>query len=42
MLSIAEWEYILNKHDREQILALLESDSEDSTRLTSSSPFTGI
>ena len=40
--SIAEWEYILDKHSKKQILALLESDSEESTRLRSSSPFTGI
>ena len=40
--SIAEWEYILTKHSKEQILSLLESDSEESIRLRSSSPFTGI
>ncbi len=42
MPSTAEWEYILDKHSKNQILALLESDSEESTRLRSSSPFTGI
>lgn len=40
--SMIEWEYILAKHSKKQILALLESDSEESTRLRSSSPFTGI
>ncbi len=39
---IAEWEYILTKHSKEQILALIVSDSEESIRLRSSSPFTGI
>ena len=42
MPSITEWEYILDKRSKNQILALLESDSEESTRLRSSSPFTGI
>ncbi len=40
--SIAEWEFILSGYGREQILTLLESDSEESVRLRSSSPFTGI
>ena len=40
--SIGEWERILNTKAREEILALLESDSEESIRLRSSSPFTGI
>ncbi len=40
--SIIEWENILEKHSKEQILAILESDSEESARLRSSSPFTGI
>ena len=40
--SIREWEHILNTETHEQILALLESDSEESVRLRSSSPFTGI
>ena len=39
---IREWEHILNTKTHEQILALLESDSEESIRLRSSSPFTGI
>jgi len=42
MPSVIEWEYILNKHTKEQILTILESDSEESARLRSSSPFTGI
>lgn len=42
MPSLIEWEYILDKYSKEQILAILESDSEESTRLRSSSPFTGI
>ncbi|MBW2742640.1 MAG: hypothetical protein JRE64_28385 [Deltaproteobacteria bacterium] len=42
MPSVIEWEYILDKYSKEQILAILESDSEESTRLRSSSPFTGI
>ena len=42
MPSVIEWEYILDKHSSEQILAVLESDSEESVRLRSSSPFTGI
>ncbi|MBL7095334.1 hypothetical protein ISS22_15325 [candidate division KSB1 bacterium] len=40
--AFIEWEYILNKNSKEQILFLLESDSEESKRLRSSSPFTGI
>jgi hypothetical protein len=40
--AICEWEHILNTKTREEILALLESDSEESIRLRSSSPFTGI
>ncbi len=40
--SIIEWEYIFDKHSKEEILAILESDSEESARLRSSSPFTGI
>ncbi|RLC25697.1 MAG: hypothetical protein DRH21_03650 [Deltaproteobacteria bacterium] len=42
MPSVIEWEYILDKYSKEQILDILESDSEESTRLRSSSPFTGI
>jgi hypothetical protein len=37
-----EWERILRESGRERVLALLESDSEESVRLRSSSPFTGI
>lgn len=40
--SIIEWEHILNTNTKEQILFILESDSEESIRLRSSSPFTGI
>lgn len=39
---LEEWERILHQENREQILALLESDSEEAIRLRSSSPFTGI
>ena len=41
-LPIREWEHILNTKTHEHILALLESDFEESIRLRSSSPFTGI
>jgi hypothetical protein len=37
-----EWERILRESESERVLALLESDSEESVRLRSSSPFTGI
>ena len=40
--AFIEWEHILNTYTKEQILSILESDSEESTRLRSSSPFTGI
>lgn len=40
--AFVEWERILRQNTREQILSLLESDSEESIRLRSSSPFTGI
>ena len=40
--ALAEWEHILNTNTKEQILSILESDSEESIRLLSSSPFTGI
>jgi len=40
--ALMEWEHILNTKTKEQILAILESDSEESTRLRSSSPFVGI
>ena len=42
MPAIREWERILNHQSNEQILAILEGDSEESARLRSSSPFTGI
>jgi len=42
MPSVTEWEYILDNHSREHILSVLESDSEESVRFRSSSPFTGI
>lgn len=41
-LAFVEWEHILNTSTKEEILSILESDSEESTRLRSSSPFTGI
>lgn len=40
--ALMEWEHILNTSTKEEILLILESDSEESTRLRSSSPFTGI
>jgi len=40
--ALEEWERILQQKNQEQILALLESDSEEAIRLRSSSPFTGI
>lgn len=40
--ALIEWEHILNANTKEQILAILESDSEESNRLRSSSPFVGI
>lgn len=40
--AVREWEHILNTNPKEQILSILESDSEKSVRLRSSSPFTGI
>lgn len=40
--ALAEWEHLLDTLTREEILAILESDSETSIRLRSSSPFTGI
>jgi hypothetical protein len=39
---IYEWERILIHQSNEQILAILEGDSEEAARLRSSSPFTGI
>lgn len=40
--AFVEWEHILNSSTKEQILPILESDTEESARLRSSSPFTGI
>ena len=40
--ALTEWERILNTYPKDQILSLLESDSEEAVRLRSSSPFTGI
>ena len=40
--ALAEWRQILQTTPREEILALLESDSEEAARLRSSTPFTGI
>jgi len=37
-----EWKRILDTNTKEQILLFLESNSEESARLRSSSPFTGI
>ena len=37
-----EWKRILDTNTKEQILLILESNSEESARLRSSSPFTGI
>ena len=37
-----EWEKILGNYSKQRILNILEDDSEDSIRLRSSSPFTGI
>lgn len=40
--ALIEWERILTSYPEDQILSLLESDSEEAVRLRSSSPFTGI
>lgn len=40
--ALEEWEHIFHQNTKEQILALLESDSEESIWLRSSSPFTRI
>jgi len=40
--ALIEWQHILNTKPKEQILSILESSSEESVRLRSSSPFTGI
>jgi len=41
-LAFLEWDCMFRKNTKEQILSLLESDSEESMRLRFSSPFTGI
>ncbi len=40
--ALMEWEHILDKLAKNRILSILEGESEDSIRLRSSSPFTGI
>lgn len=40
--AFVEWENILNQKTKQEILSILEGDSEYSIRLRSSSPFTGI
>jgi hypothetical protein len=40
--AIREWENIFNIKTKEEILSILEGDNEESVRLRSSSPFTGI
>ena len=40
--AFVQWDAILKTYTRERILSILESDSEESARLRSSSPFTGI
>ena len=40
--AFEEWERVFHKYTKEQILFLLESDSEESIWLRSSSPFTRI
>jgi hypothetical protein len=40
--AINEWEKIFNIKSEEEILSILEGDNEESARLRSSSPFTGI
>lgn len=40
--ALVEWRQILQTMPHEEILALLESDSEEAARLRSSTPFTGI
>lgn len=42
MPALMEWERILQKSKKEEILQILEGESEESVRLLSSSPFTGI
>ena len=40
--ALEEWERIFHQKTNEEIISLLESVSEESMRLRSSSPFTGI
>ena len=40
--ALLEWEQILGTLSRDQILEILESDTEEASRLRSSSPFAGI
>jgi len=40
--AIYEWSRILRTYSKEEILSLLENQSEEAARLRSSSPFTGI
>ena len=40
--ALYEWHQILHTYSKERIFSLLESPSEEATRLRSSSPFTGI
>ena len=40
--ALEEWKNLITKKTRNQILEILEGDSEYSYRLRSSSPFTGI
>ena len=41
-LSLYEWDRIFHTYSKEDILEILESNSEEAQRLRSSSPFTGI
>lgn len=40
--ALTEWHTLLHTRSRQEILRLLESDSEEAKRLRASSPFTGI
>jgi hypothetical protein len=40
--ALYEWNHILETSSKEDILSILESESEEAKRLRSSSPFTGI
>jgi len=40
--ALKEWDNILKTHTKEQIISILKSDSDESARLRSSSPFAGI